>query len=38
MITLRNEWNIRKSVLEEIGYNVISIWECEWKLSSKTDL
>lgn len=30
MLTLRSEWYTRKAVLEELGYNVVSIWECEW--------
>ena len=29
-VTLRNEWYARKDVLEALGYNVVSIWECEW--------
>ena len=30
MLDLRNEWYSRKAVLEELGYAVVSIWECEW--------
>lgn len=31
MLELRNEWLARKSVLEALGYKVVSIWECDWK-------
>ena len=31
MLTLRNEWYARKDVLEALGYNVVSIWECEFR-------
>ena len=31
MIVLRNEWHARKGVLEALGYNVVSIWECEFR-------
>ena len=36
MMTLRNEWYTRKGVLEELGYNVVSIWECEWHNRNST--
>jgi hypothetical protein len=36
--TLRNEWFARKSLLENMGYNVVSIWECEWKNPNQKSL
>ena len=36
MVFLRNEWYARKSVLEELGYRVVYIWECEWRNSPQS--
>jgi hypothetical protein len=37
MLELREAWFARKSVLEALGYKVVSIWECEWKRSRITN-